>query len=205
MGLTEKLETLPTQPGCLPLQGRGRGRSSTWARPACCGTACAPTSRPAAPWTPAAATCGRDRRPRPRGHRHRDRGARPREQLHQAPPPALQRPAAGRQEPPLPEAHAGRGVPAAPRGAAGGRRTATPTAGPTSRRAWAGDRGPHAQGLRHPLLQGDAERTPRAALPAVPDQALPRALRGRGLLAAALPPGVRGRAPVPRGTHGRGA
>ena len=54
--------------------------------------------------------------------------------------PALQRPAARRQEPPVPQAHAGRGVPAAARGAAAWRRTATPTAGPTSRPSWAGAR-----------------------------------------------------------------
>ena len=45
------------------------------------------------------------------------------------------------------------------------------------------------------------ERPAPAALPAVPDQALPRALRGRGLLARALPAVVRGRAALPGGAH----
>ena len=42
--------------------------------------------------------------------------------------------------------------------------------------------------LRRALLQGDTERPAATAVPAVPDQALPRALRGRGLLARPLPP-----------------
>ena len=90
---------------------------------------------------------------------------------------------------PVPEAHPGRGVPAAAHRAAGGggrqrlRRALHP--GQLGRRT----AGARPQGLRHPLLQGDAERPAAAALPAVPDRALPGALRGRGLLARALPPG----------------
>ena len=65
--------------------------------------------------------------------------------------------------------------------------------------------GPDAQAVRHPLLQGDAERPPPAPLPAAPDRPLPGALRRGGLLARAVPSLVRGRASVPRGPHGRGA
>ena len=63
------------------------------------------------------------------------------------------------------------------------------------------DGAPH---LRHPLLQGDAQRPAAAALPAVPDQALPGPLRGRDLLPRPLPPGGPGRAPVPGRAHRRG-
>ena len=127
---------------------------------------------------------GADRRPRPRRHRHRDGGARPREQLHQAPPAALQRPAARRQEPSLPEADAGRGVPAPATSCGGWREDGNAYGGPyipaKPGTAHGVDGAPH---LRHPLLQGDAQRPAAAALPAVPDQALPGAVRGGDLLA----------------------
>ena len=46
---------------------------------------------------------------------------------------------------------------------------------------------PDAPDLRHPLVQGDAQRAPPAALPAVPDPPLPGAVCRRDLLARALP------------------
>ena len=60
---------------------------------------------------------------------------------------------------------------------------------------------PRAEALRHPLVQGDAERQASPPLPAVPDQALRRAVRRGALLDRALPALVRGRAALPRGAH----
>ena len=158
----------------------------------------------AAAGVPQGAHGRRDRRPRARRHRQRDGGARAREQPDQAPQAAVQRAAARRQEPPVPQAHAGRGVPAALRRAAAGRgrqrlRRALHPGEPRP-----AHRLSRAQAVRHPLVQGGAERPPCAALPAAPDRPLPRAVRRRGLRARSLPPLVRGRAPVPRGTDGRG-
>ena len=61
--------------------------------------------------------------------------------------------------------------------------------------------GARPQALRHPLVQGDAERPAPAPVPAVPDQALHSALRRGDLLARALPARVRRRAALPRGPH----
>ena len=176
-------------------------RSSTWARPACCGTACARTSRPRAPVelhkTPDG---GGDRRPRPRGHRHRDGGPGPREQPHQAAPASLQRAAARRQEPPLPEAHPRRGVPAPLRGApaGGGRERLRRALHPGQ--PGAQDLGPGAQALRHPLLQGDPGRPARAG-PASSTRssaawppAWPRSARSTATTSPARTPGSSSRA-----------
>ena len=153
---------------------------------------------------PARRAGGRYRRPRPGGDRHRDGSAGAREQLHQAPPAPLQRAPARRQEPSVAEADAGGGVSAAVRGAARGERRERVRRAVHPRQAGAPDRGADASHLRHPLVQGDAERPPCAAVPAVPDPPLPRAVRGRDLPARALPPGQRRRAAVPGGAHGRG-
>ena len=145
-------------------------------------------------------------RPRDRRHRHRERGRGPRERAHQAAPAALQREAPRRQGLPLSAARHDEGV-AAPRDGAQARprRRALLRPVPLGHER-AAHAAPREQALPAPHVHRSGARLAPPALPPVPDQALPRAVRDggrRGLVRRAGPE----RRALPRGpprrAHGR--
>ena len=151
-----------------------------------------------------AAAGGHRRRHRNRHHVEREGSAAAREHADQAPPAALQRQPQGRQE--LPGAAAGpEGGVAAPGGGAAARRRRRALLRPVP----LGDVVPRgAAGGEPPLPAADLHRSraaqPAASLPAVPDQALPGALRAAGGARAVRRSGPR-RAAVPRRQERRAA
>ena len=119
------------------------------------------------------------RRVRLPGHRDRGRGAADRAELHQAPPAALQRPAARRQVLPVHRGVDGGGLPAGvlhPREAPPWPRLLRPV---LERQARARDAGAAGQGVPVPHLPGRRARAPvRKPVPGLLHQALPGAVRG---------------------------
>ena len=140
---------------------------------------------------------GDRRRHRNRRHLEREGSAAAREHADQAPPAALQRQPQGRQELPRAAARPEGGVAAAGGGAQAGRRRRA-----LLRPVPLGDLVPRDAAGREPALPAahlhrSRAAQPPAALPAVPDQALPGAVRAAGRARAVRRSGAR-RAPVPR-------
>ena len=124
---------------------------------------------------------GRDRRV-DRGAQ-RGRGAHARAQPHQAAPPPLQRPPAGRQELPVPRHHDGRHLAPGPGHAGGQAEGHQVLRALRPRLRHPGDARPAAAHLPHPHLLGQQVRPPRPArapLPALRHREVRRPLRRQG-------------------------
>ncbi len=151
------------------------------------------------------AAARRDRRRHRDGHHlERERGAAAREHPHQAPSAALQRQPQGRQELPGAAARPRRRV-----AAAGGHAPARRRRRLLLRALPLGDLVPRGAARREPPLPAAHLHRPRAAqppapLPAVPDQALPGAVRAAGLARGLRRSGAR-RAPLSRRQERRAA
>ena len=121
------------------------------------------------------------RRGRARRHRHRlgRRGAGAREPPDQAAQPALQRPAARRQDVSVPAADDDRARAAAARGPPGRARRQRLRRAVHAGVGRAADDGAGAPAVRHPVVQRGHRRPARPAVPRVRHQALPGAVRRR--------------------------
>ena len=203
--LAEILDGLPTEPGVYIMKD-ARGKVIYIGKAAVLRNRVRQYFQPAHRRQPRlrAAAGGHRRRHRNRRHLEREGSAAAREHADQAPPAALQRQPEGRQE--LPGAAAGpEGGVAAPRGGAAARRRRRALLRPLP----LGDVVPRgAAGGEPPLSAAHLHRSraaqPAAPLPAVPDQALPGALRAAGGARAVRRSGAR-RAPVPRRQERRAA